>query len=213
MTQRFTLTMRDEEILTALTLRVRFLSLAQIARTWWSEASQPEAAALARIKLLRRAGLLQPFHAMAHPELALVAPIILWQPGEAVPNFGAASYQLISRWTQTVIATPSVIATSGAGNRFGGSGGRFPRQSEHTHDLHMGALFLQFRQRFPNLMPYWISEERLREEKSAGEKLPDALLRTPDSARVIEFGGAYRKEKLARFHEHCAGNLLPYELW
>jgi hypothetical protein len=213
MTQRFTLTRRDEEILTALTLRVRFLSLAQIARTWWSQASQPEAAAQARIKLLRRAGLLQSFHAMAHPELALVAPIILWQPGEAVPNFGAASYQLISRWTQTVIATPSVIATSGAGNRFGGSGGRFPRQSEHTHDLHMGALFLQFRQRFPDLLPYWISEERLREEKPSGESLPDALLRSPERTCVIEFGGAYRKEKLLRFHESCADNFLPYEIW
>lgn len=213
MTERFTLTTRDEEILDALTLRIRFLSLAQIARTWWRAVRRGEATAKERLKRLERAGLIARFRVMAHPEIELFAPVIVWQPGDALPNFGAASYHLKSRWTKTVVSIPAVIATKGAGNRFGGCGGRFPRQSEHTHDLHMGALFLSYRQRFPALMPSWISEERLREEKSYGEKLPDAILRAPDGERVIEFGGAYSKEKLIRFHEHCVEKMLPYELW
>ena len=213
MTERLTLTKRDEEILDALTLRVRFLSVAQIARTWWGATRQAEATATARLKRLAQAGLLERFRVMAHPELALIAPVIVWQPGAAVPNFGAAAYQLQSRWTQTVISMAAVLATKGAGHRFGGRGGRFPRQSEQTHDLHLGALFLVYRQRFPALFPYWISEERLREEKSYGEKLPDALLRPPEGERVLEFGGAYSKDKLKRFHAHCAEKRLPYELW
>lgn len=210
---KYSFTPRDLEWLEVLTLRVRFLSLAQMARTWWEDSPAGRANAKARLQILARAGLITFFRVMAHPEINLVRPVYAWQPGQAEPNFGAASYRLQSRWRQTAVTTPCVMASRAAGQRFGGHGGRLPRQSEQTHDLHLGALFLQYRQWHPALMRYWIFEERLREEKSAGEKLPDALWRLPEGERVIEFGGAYSKDKLARFHEHCAEKGLPYEMW
>ena len=109
----------------------------------------------------------------------------------------------------------AVIATASAGHRMGGWGGRFPRQSEQSHDLMMGALFLYYRQLLTPavITAQWVSEEGLRQSKQAGEKLPDAMLRTPQGERVIEFGGAYSKEKLALFHIYCLEKAFPYELW
>lgn len=213
--KRMMLTPRDLEILDTLTLRVRYLSLAQIARTWWTDAKDPLANARERLKILQREGLITRFTAMARPEFPLTAPVIVWQPNDPMPDFGAASYQLQSRWVHSALATPAVIATTTAGHRFGGWGGRFPRQAEQSHDLMMGALYLHYRQLFGHavITTQWISEERLREQKQAGEKLPDAMLRSAQGERVIECGGAYSKEKLSHFHEYCAEQSLPYEIW
>lgn len=113
------------------------------------------------------------------------------------------------------IATPAVIATKAAGNRFGGKGGRFPRPTEQTHDLHMAGVFLYFRQRDPKAVKTWESEEliRRRQRERSGEKLPDAMIRLKNRNRIIEFGGAYGKEKLIEFHEYCRKRGLAYEIW
>jgi hypothetical protein len=213
--KRITLTPRDVDILDTLTLRVRYLSLAQIARTWWANSQDPLANARARLKGLESAGFVLRFTALARPEFALIAPMIGWQPGDPTPDFGAASYQLQARWTQSAITTPAVIATTAAGHQFGGHGGRFPRQSEQSHDLMMGALYLYYRQLLgpARITKQWISEESLREQKQAGEKVPDAILRTPHGELVIECGGAYSKNKLTQFHAYCDENAFPYELW
>jgi DNA-binding Lrp family transcriptional regulator len=213
--KRMMLTPRDLEILDTLTLRVRYLSLAQIARTWWADAKDPPANTRERLKKLEAAGFLLRFTAMARPEFALIAPVIVWQPNDPMPDFGAASYQLQSRWMHSAVATPAVIATATAGHRFGGHGGRFPRQSEQSHDLMMGTLYLHYRQLLGHavITTQWISEERLRAQKQAGEKLPDAMLRSAQREFVIECGGAYSKEKLSHFHEYCAEQSLPYEIW
>lgn len=213
MPSHYSLTARDLELLTALTWRVRFFSLAQIARTWWEDSAAGRANAQARLQRLARAGLVTPFLVQAHPELPLAAPLYVWEPGQPHPNLGAASYRLQARWRRPAVATPAFLATRAAGHRFGGRGGRFPRQSEQTHDLHVSTMFLHYRQEHPEWLPYWIGEERLREEIAAAAKLPDALLRLPTGDRVLEFGGAYSKAKLTRFHEHCFARQLAYELW
>lgn len=213
MNSSYSLTARDLELLAALTLRVRFFSLAQVARTWWEDSAAGRANAQARLQVLERAGLITPFLALAHPELSLAAPLYGWEPGQPDPDLGAASYRLQARWRLPAVATPAVLATRAAGHRFGGRGGRFPRQSEQTHDLHVSTLFLRYRHDHPAWLSYWIGEERLREETAAGAKLPDALLRLPTGDRVLEFGGAYSKAKLTRFHEHCVTFQWTYELW
>lgn len=210
---RYSLTNRDVALLEALTLRVRCLSRAQIARTWWEDSAAGQANANARLKVLARAGLITPFLALAHPEIPLHAPLYVWQPGQANPDFGAAAYRLQVRWQHAAVATPCVLATRAAGHRWGGHGGRFPRQSEQTHDLHVSALFLHYREKHPEWVPYWVSEERLREEKAAGEKLPDALLRLPTGDYIIEWGGIYSKPKLQAFHAHCVEQQCGYEMW
>ena len=215
MSVSYSLTRRDLEILECLCLRVRYLSLAQVSRTWFQHTKNALANTQERLKLLEQAGLIARFIAMAHPELELARPVYCWQPGAITPNFGAASYQLKSRWTEPPMATPAVIATKQAGARLGGSGGRYPRPTEQTHDLHLAAVFLRFRLLEPELASAWISEETFRKglAERRGEKVPDAVIRTASGDRVIEFGGAYGKEKLLHFHHYCARLKLAYEVW
>lgn len=213
--RRVTLTERDAEILQCLTHKVRVFTIPQLARTWWPTSAHAEANAQARIKLLAENGLAERLTILAHPEIELPAPIAIWKVGDPAPNLGAASWALRSRWAKPPIRTQCLVATKRAGIYFGGNGGgRLPRRSEQTHDIHMGALFLQFRELLPELIPYWVSEETLRAESpERGEKVPDAMIRTGDSRRIIEFGGAYPKKKLESFHTYCREKGLPYELW
>jgi hypothetical protein len=83
----------------------------------------------------------------------------------------------------------------------------------------MARVYLLYRERHPALLPFWIFEEQVKAERrrargnAFGEKLPDVLLRTETVTRVIEFGGAYSKDKLIAFHSYCKDRSLSYELW
>ncbi len=94
---------------------------------------------------------------------------------------------------------------------FGGHGGRFPRESEETHDIHVSAIYLNLRLSAPALAVSWIHEEEIkRERKQSKGKLPDAIV---SHRKVIEFGGAYKKQKLIGFHRFCEANNFEYEVW
>jgi len=208
------LTLRDSEILDALVHRVRVFSLEQIARTWWAESCEPKRPAAARLALLEEEGLVSSYSAMAHPELPLAAPIIRWRPGDFAPEFGAASYQIQRRWNQPFSSCTCFIATKRAGTLLGGCGGRRSRTSEQTHDIHMAAVFLQYRSATPHLARKWSSEAvNLRSRADRREKLPDAIVSDGRSKRIVEFGGAYAKGKLASFHAYCADKHTAYEVW
>jgi hypothetical protein len=206
---------RDREILEALTWRVRLMSVRQVGRTWWAGATDPDGGARARLKALERAGLVQTFTAMARPELELAGPLAVWEVGQAPPDLAALSYRLMSRWAEALRQTQCAVATARAGHLFGGRGGRLPKAQEETHDLHVAGMFLRYRQLRPDLMRHWASEEIVKRgrPKVRGEKLPDAMILAPDSARAVEFGGEYPKEKLAAFHAYCVAEQYPYEIW
>jgi len=208
------LTARDREILETLTRHVRVLTVPQIARTWWRSSKNSEASAHARLRLIVTAGLLTLHRAPAHPELLLSAPVISWHPGEMIPNLGSVSYQLQSRWNQDRMMISFTSATQKAANVFSGHGGRPPRAIERTHDIHLGTVYLHYRETSPSLLEYWIFEEQLRAERGrTTEMLPDVLLRSTFGKRAIEFGGAYPKAKLEAFHRYCEEQNLPYEIW
>ena len=196
----------ERGLLQVLTHRVRLLTLPQIARTW---------GALQTIKQLRRLegrGLLVSFAAVIHPELSLQRPVASWRIGEQAPDFGAVSYALRSRWNQAGVSTPCVIASRAAGRMFGGHGGRFPRESEETHDVHLAGVYLRLLKADPRLASSWIHEEEIRAERESRRgKLPDAVLKS--TGKIIEFGGAYKKAKLISFHEYCRASGQEYEVW
>ena len=103
------------------------------------------------------------------------------------------------------------------GRHYGGWGGRYPRQTERTHDLHMASLYLLKRNADPGVQRYWNSEEKLREQRKRKrhadkQHLPDAIIIRPKRT-AIEFGGSYKVEKLRSFHSYCEGRGLPYEIW
>src|SRR5262249_31759015 len=75
------LTDRDTELLRVLTHRVRVLTEAQAARTFWSDCAEPVGAMRPRIDRLREAGFIDRFVQMVHPELDLAEPLVVWQPG------------------------------------------------------------------------------------------------------------------------------------
>jgi hypothetical protein len=208
------LSLRDQELLDALVHRVRVFSVRQVARTWWSHTAEPEANARKRLLQLQADGFLRLFPALARPEIPIQSPIATWNPGEDRPHFGEVSYRLKSRWTEPAAHVTCTVATARAGQHFGGSGGRLPREKEQTHDLHLSAVFLLLRNRTPDLVRFWISEAAiLRNRDDRSENLPDAILNLDTGPRLIEFGGAYSKEKLEGFHDYCSQNALPYELW
>ncbi len=191
------------EFLSALTTKVRVFSLVQIARTWPS--------VMPRLRRLEDAGLLISFLAVAHPELPLQSPVICWASGNKLPEFSRSSYALRSRWRLSAVPTKCFIASRAAGRMFGGSGGRYPRESEETHDLHLSAVYLRFGSTAPDLASSWVHEAQIkREQKQRRGKLPDAIV---NKRRVIEFGGAHKKPKLVSFHKFCEEKHFDYEVW
>ena len=98
---------------------------------------------------------------------------------------------------------------------FGGPRGRTPRERELTHDIHLSAVYLRLREDDrPDLLPWWAFEETIVEARGHHrEKLPDALIVSPQEVQAIEFGGAYGKKKVQAFHDYCAEQSLPYEIW
>ncbi|MBI1349406.1 hypothetical protein GC163_24330 [bacterium] len=211
------MTERDIEIIDALTLRVRMLTIEQVARTWWEEAKTSTALAARRLKQLEEAGKVHLFSLLAHPEIPLLHPVLAWQPRDPEPDFHGLAYCLKIRWTENVITQQAVVATAEAGRENGGWGGRMPRATEQTHDLHLAAVYLTKRRENPEAASFWESEELVRlklklKGKLAGDRLPDAIISRPKRT-AIEFAGRYVPAKLQAFHDYCSGTGLRYELW
>ena len=211
------LTARDREILVALTLKTRLLSLDQIARTWWKPTDSGRNEARKRMTELAAHGLVERRRMNIHPELPLGNPLLAWEPGDEDPNFGAIAYRLKIRWKESLRLTPFFTASKHGVKHFGGSrsaGGRLKRPHQVTHDLHVAALYLRFLQADPTAANAWTLDHHLTTERK-NQKLPDAVLKNPDGrdGRVIEFGGAYPARRVEAFHEDCLRRSLPYELW
>lgn len=208
------LSQRDDEVLDALTLRVRVMSIHQIARCWFGNLRNPVRQAARRVSTLAQAGLVEQATMPARPELALDRPLVTWMPGDLEPEFERLATILDARWKEPATPAEIVIATRKAGNFRGGGGGRWPRRSEVSHDLTLAGLYLAWRRGRRSRDAEWISEARLRHEGFGDEdRLPDAMIQEAGRRRAIELAGAYGAAKLRDFHRFCAERELPYELW
>ncbi len=210
----FNLTKRDVAILDALTQRVRALTLDQVATHWFGATTSPRKNARRRLRALEAAELVEIFSMAARPIPDLPLPIVAWKPGDNVPEFEKVSYRLVARWRLPAVETVLVIASRQAGIWLGGYGGRRPRRSETSHDIAMGALYLRWLSGASSESGTWISEARLTKMGFGDHRmLPDAVVEFDKHRKAIEFGGAYKAEKLRMFHKFCADEDLPYELW
>jgi hypothetical protein len=98
----------------------------------------------------------------------------------------------------------------------GGRGGRPPRPTEWTHDLHLAEVYLRLRAVSPARARTWRHEdlESHATADRAGAKLPDAFVVDGQLPTAIELVGAsYSTEKLLEFHYYCAALGMGYELW
>ncbi len=202
---------RDRQIITTLARFVRVLSVAQIGAFWWPRAKDPARNAGLRMVALQRTGLVEVESFMAHPLLRLKKPKATWQPGLVKPDLAKAGKWLRARWSKADVSTPCVIATSEAGVHFAGHGGRSPRDSEVTHDIHLAAVYLNMIKELPTRAQSWVSEAAL--PKGQGIKVPDAIVQDGLYQTAVEFGGQYGNQKLEGFHEYCAKKNLGYEIW
>ena len=195
---------RDQQILNTLVLRVRVLSLAQVARTWWTETATGIARARRRLQDLERQGLVRLAMLSARPQLGLTDPLAVWQHELPQPDFGTVAHRLRERWKRAGSArrTECVLPEGGVG--------RVPRVSETTHDLHLAAVYLLMRQECPARARTWTFESELAHRN---EKVPDAIVRDGRVTTAIELGGQYSREKLEQFHVYCRRRGMGYEIW
>ena len=152
-----------------------------------------------------------------HPELPLSHPVMIWNPGDQEPDFGAVSYQLKARWGQPLLLTTFYTATKQTARHFGAppsAGGPLKRPHQATHELHVSALYLKTLRVDPAAANAWTLDHQLTRERRK-QKRPDAVLKNTDgSDRIaLEFGGAYDARRVRLFHEDCLARSLPYELW
>lgn len=201
-----------EEIMEVLTRRVRVMTLAQIAEEWFSGN-----ATLARssVATLKAEMLLDSRRVLARHLAELTDPIVAWQPGNTVPDFGNAAYRLKRRWSAAAVPTEIVAATAMARRRFGGyCGGRWPRVAEVSHDVGLASVYLRYRRMRGDQADGWTPEAQLYAEgRGATGRLPDAVIRRRSGSAefVVEFGGSYQKHKLLAFHHEMSG--ISYEIW
>ena len=206
-------TERDEEILHALALRVRYFSQSQI-RTHWFDGDAPNTRR--RMKQLQSMGFIERVELRARSLPPLVKPLIQWQPGQPTPNCGQAAYQCRNRWklrhVQTCIA---YLATTACSQRFGGRmTGEVKKDLQATHDLGVAQVWLQLDISAPDWADLWQGEDVMAHTRR-GQKLPDGFIvdRNGTTICVIEFGGAYDEQRIRDFHEDCAQRSIPYQLW
>lgn len=214
--ERLLLTSRDGELLDALSLRVRMLTLAQIARTWWSDSEYPQLAAHERLDRLVHAGWLYRTRGRAHCLAPFAAPHVVWSAGHWIPEFGPIAWRLRQRWSGPAVPVTIYLATARTARRFGGRRrDRIARPFQIAHDLGTAEMFLAVRRHRPELMHRWIDEDRLAPYRR-GQKLPDAVIAArpgADIELVLEFGAGYSKRRLAAFHADNESRGLPYEIW
>lgn len=207
---------RDDDILRTLALKLRLLSLEQVAALWWESTERGLVNARRRLAALMDAGMLRRLRLQTRPLPTLDAPTLAWHPGDPEPNCDAVSWCLQSRWTEPARATTVYIATKHGANQFGGrQRGELRREFQATHDLGVSAVYLRLRAISESAVEDWIGEDVLAPHRR-GEKLPDAVLAAGPGDRprmAVEFGGAYSAERVRRFHDYCRDERLPYQLW
>lgn len=207
---------RDHRVIDALTRRVRVLTIEQLTRTWWGSGVGALASAKRRVSKLEAGGYLERSEAMVHPELELSEPLAVWELGGPVPPLAQVAASLERRWPLPPIRTSLVIATKQAAARFGGHGGRHPRPNELSHDVCMGALFVNRFAADEKAVEAWVSEAELKARGwgKRGGILPDAMLEPEGGpATVLEICGRYSLKRLEHFHQECHQAWLRYELW
>ena len=198
-----------EEVLDALTLRVRVLSFGQVSRLLGVDALETERVALDLVD----AGLLSLEPHIVSELREAEKPLLSWVPDGTTPDFGPVAYALRKRWG-TRVEERLLLPTAEACRRFGGTRVR-PRASEWTHDLWMSEVYL--RHRALGADDEWVSGDTLRSDGEAylfAGRVPDACLRDSvgEITRVIEGGGeGYGRTKIQAMHGDYA--TYPYEIW
>jgi hypothetical protein len=213
MTKYIRLAERDDEIFSALSLRVKFFSQRQISDHWFDGDT---ANARRRMNQLKTFAMVDRVVLRARSRPIFSQPLIAWQPGQQEPEFGKVAHLCSSRWRKRhVQSCTAYLATESASQRYGGRmPGEVKREMQATHDLGVSQIWLQLDLQSPQFADAWRGENLMAHTRQ-GQKLPDGFIVDSAGATlcVIEFGGAYDEPRIRDFHEDCADRSLPYQLW
>lgn len=199
----------EREILRALALQVRFLSLDQVLCGWFESSSKQNA--LESMNALVDAGLVCKEVYEIHPPIPLDSPVLSWKPGEPKPSreeFENLASKLENRWTRRLASEEFFRVTPLGANLFASRAGDSIRDEECTHDFHLSELFIRRLKRWPETATHWLGEMAVMKLGFEIKRMkdPDAYLLGDDGKanRVIEFAGKYSAEHLSDLHDHCA---------
>ncbi len=208
-----TLTERDMDLLTTLTLRVRIMTPRQIASVWWPD-GRSLCQTVRRLQKFQHAGLVEQHIVNAHPLLPATRPLFAWRPGTPEPDCERVAERCRVRWNRPRRPLAVCVASRKAAGMFGSSGRGLPPNEHRDHDLRLASVYVSYRQHRRQLARLWVGEHGL---PKAGYRIkdPDAFLVESDGTvrRVIESAGRYSARQVESFHEHCVEHELPYVLW
>lgn len=207
------ITERDDEILRALVLFIRYIIQSQLRAHWFDNDA---ANARRRMKQLQEMGYVKRVELRARALPPLEQPLIKWQPGQDTPNFSQAAYQCRSRWKlRPVKSCIAYLATESASHRYGGRmTGEVKKDMQATHDLGVTQMWLHLDINHPEWADAWRGEDLMAPTRR-GQKLPDGFIvdQSGKTICVMEFGGSYDQQRIQEFHYDCAQRSLPYQLW
>lgn len=206
-TRNIRITSRDNAILDTLTRRVKFLTLNQIVRNWWTS----KRSAMSRLSGLVADGLVEQSWLLTAPEVPLESPLATWRPSTVTPDFSTVLQMSRNRWPGPIRKTTVVLATNASAAMFCGHVGK-PRISDATHDMHLSQVFLRMRVEDPLRASRWEGEAALYHRRNFC--VPDAIISSSGCRTAIEVvGESYTHTKLNAFHEFCAKAQIGYEMW
>ncbi len=195
-----------------LSVRVRVLSVDQVAARFWPEAGQGRRLAKNRLAKLATAGLVTVQERVTRAMLDIQQPLAIWRLHRPPPDFAQLARTLATRWPDEVTRTACVTVTEdGARGVAGVKASTPPADSEVSHDLHLAEVYFRMLEELPTRASTWILETHL--PKGQGVKVPDAIVRDGLDRAAIEFGGLYDRVKLESFHAYCRDKKMGYELW
>jgi len=156
------MTGREKELCIVLCRHLRILSIDQIARGWWPSSRDARWRARADVKRLAQSKWLIPMTVLARPMLQLTAPIFEWKAGDPPPDFPLLETLCRERWIFPAVQTEVAVAGPRALEVFGGATpGDLKNACQTTHDLHMGELFLRYRDAGLDWRVQWVGEDTI----------------------------------------------------
>lgn len=200
------------DLLETLTRRVPLISVAQL-KALWRISPRNRRVLRRRVRRLCVAGLLE-VHTINVQVLNPAGPLFAWRSGADEPDPEMLSRRSQERWQSPAVPTTVYVASRRVANLFGSTSAGLAKLEHRSHDLLLAGVYIFYRLRRPQQAALWIGEHAL---PKAGFQIkdPDAFLIDGQGqvVRVIESAGRYRPCQIESFHEHCADEGLPYELW
>ena len=204
----------DREILITLTQRVPLLEVSQARLIWWRNHSSAKPAAT-RLARLCQSGWLDHYHLdLRFPRLRY-HPEFTWMPGEAAPNIRQLRSFARQAEASGMVITGDVYAASAfTANAYGATHRGQIQADEFTQLLAWGQVYVRKSMKHPDAAKRW-KAENIFEFDAKTSRLPqhasygvDATFKT-----LICLLAHSSQKSLVAFHEQCAEQSRPYEMW